>query len=89
MGGWLFALLAYVGAPIFLARKVARADWKEVTNAYCILWSVLLLFGIASGGTIGEKFGWPLIFGMFLSTPGIPIIVVISRRLGLRLPWFA
>lgn len=89
MGDWIFAFVAYVGAPILLASRFGRADWKEIANAYCIFWGALLLWGLGQAGSVGEKVGWPLIFGMFLSTPGILIIVLLARRLGFRLPWFA
>lgn len=89
MNDWIFALALYIVVPVVLASGVAGGDWKEVANAYCIFWAILLVLGFLSGGTIGEKIGWPLIFGMFLSIPGIPILVVICRLSSLRLPWFA
>ncbi len=87
MSDWILALALYVGVPTLLAIVLTKADWKEIANAYFLFWAVLVVLGLASGGTTGEKFGWPLIFWMFLSAPAIPVIVVLSRLLGFRLPW--
>jgi len=89
MSDWIWALLAYIVIPVFIAMRVLRADRSETLNSFCILWGVLLFLGLLRGGTIGEKLGWPLIFGMLISIPGIPTIIVLCRVLGFRLKWFA
>jgi hypothetical protein len=88
-GDTIFALGAYLFAPIALARIFTRAGALEILHAYLIWIAILLGLGILMGNTAGEKIGWPLIFGMFLTTPAIPTLIAILRATGLRLPWFA
>ena len=76
------ALLAYLIVPLVLTKALVRANWLQTGAAFGILWAVLLLLGIAMGGTWGERIGWPMIFGMFFSTPGVPIIAWVLKKAG-------
>ena len=90
MGSTAYALFLYFGLPVGLSLLLLRAGWLEIANAYC-LWVPTLLFGAVLLGarTGGELIGWALIFGMFLTTPAIPILIKVCRSTGFSLPWFA
>ncbi|MDP9423156.1 MAG: hypothetical protein M3Q19_10035 [Pseudomonadota bacterium] len=75
-------LLAYLIVPLLLARVLVRANWLQTGAAFGILWAVLLFLGIAMGSTWGERIGWPMIFAMFFSTPGVPTIAWILKKAG-------
>jgi hypothetical protein len=71
----------YLVVPIALARLVVSATWLQIAIAYGVL---LLALGLISAGgrTIDEKVGWMLILGLFFTIPGIPVLSLILRRLG-------
>ena len=81
---YLFVFGLYVAIPVFLGRVVNGATWLDIGKAYLILWGLLLLFGLTSGASWGERFGWPMILGMFFSIPGIPLILWLMRQAGWR-----
>lgn len=83
-GGTLFGLGLYFVVPVFLGKVVVGGSWKAVLVAYAAWFSILLLFGLGIGGSWGEKLGWPLIFGMFLTIPAVPVLVVLLRIAGVR-----
>jgi len=74
-------LAIYLVVPIALARFVVSATWLQIAIAYGVL---LLALGLISAGgrTIDEKVGWMLILGLFFTIPGIPVLSLILRRLG-------
>ena len=74
-------LAIYLVVPIALARLVVSPTWLQIAIAYGVL---LLALGIISAGgrTIDEKVGWMLILGLFFTIPGIPVLSLILRRLG-------
>lgn len=87
-GSVIFFLCTYFVAPPLFAFLFTRAGPAEIVHAY-ILWFLLLVgLGMLIGSTSGEKLGWPLILGMFFTTPGIAVMIVILRSTGLRLPLF-
>jgi hypothetical protein len=71
----------YLIVPITLARFVVSATWLQIAIAYGVL---LLGLGLISAGgrNIDEKVGWMLILGLFFAIPGIPILSLIIRKLG-------
>jgi len=84
LGPLVFFLGVYLVVPITLARLIVGATWLQIAIAYVIL--VLGLGLISMGGsTIDEKVGWMLILGMFFAIPGIPILSLILRKLGVGL----
>ena len=80
----LFMLSLYFFVPIFIAKLVCRASWRRIGIAYGIWVAALLLFGITNSSTWGEAIGWPMIFGMFLTIPAIPVLVIALRAAGVR-----
>ena len=74
-------LAIYLVVPIALARLVVSPTWLQIAIAYGVL---LLALGLISAGgrTIDEKVGWMLILGLFFTIPGIPVLSLILRRLG-------
>jgi hypothetical protein len=72
-------VMLYVVIPIALARWLNHASWLDTGKAFALLWGLLLLIGLATGTTNGERFGWPLILRMFVSIPGIPLLLWIMR----------
>lgn len=83
-GAILFLLALYFFVPIFLAKVVLGARWKSILIAYGIWFAGLLVFGMTSSGTLGEALGWPLILGMFLTIPALPVLVLMLRIAGIR-----
>ena len=77
----LFAGL-YLIIPLAIAKGLIGASWAQCGAAFVILWALLLLFGMASGATWGERLGWPLILGMFVSIPGISLLAFVMKRTG-------
>jgi hypothetical protein len=77
----LFMLGLYFFVPIFLGKVVCRGSWREIGIAYGIWVGLLLLFGIVNTASVSwdEAFGWPVIFGMFLTIPAIPILVIVLK----------
>lgn len=74
-------LAIYLVVPIALARFVVSATWLQIAITYGVL---LLALGLISAGgrTIDEKVGWMLTLGLFFTIPGIPVLSLILRRLG-------
>lgn len=81
-GEHLFLLVLVVVAPLLLAKFLIRANWLQCGAAFLVLWGVLLLFGLLSGGTLGERLGWPMILAIFTTLPGVPIIALLMKRFG-------
>ena len=69
----------YFIIPAALGRWVG-GSWANIALAFGVWTVILLLFGMSSGSTWGEKLGWPLIFGMFFSIPVIPLITWIIGK---------
>lgn len=84
MAGLLFALCLYFAVPIFLAKVVIGASLSAILLAYAIWFGALLLWGFSSAKTVGEAIGWPMIMGMFLTIPTLPIVVVGLRIAGIE-----
>ena len=82
MGGVLFFLGLYFAVPILLAKIVVGATFQTILIAYAIWFGALLLFGLGSSRNIGEALGWPLILGMFFTTPALPIIALALKLAG-------
>ena len=80
-GATIFMLSLYFFVPIFLGKVVCRGSWRQIGIVYGIWVALLLLFGIGNlaSVTVDEAFGWPLIFGMFLTIPAIPILVIVLK----------
>jgi hypothetical protein len=81
LGPLAFFLGVYLIVPITLARWAVGATWLQIAIAYGVL---LLGLGLISAGgrTIDEKAGWMLILGLFFTIPGVPILSLILRKLG-------
>ena len=79
-----FCVALYLVVPIGIAKLVLRASWKATALAYAIWTAILLLLGIAAGGTWGEKLGWPMIVGLFTTFIAIPIIVLVLKLFRVR-----
>ena len=69
--------------PLWLARKLVKANWTQCGAAFLILWGGLLLLFLLSAGTLDERMGWAMIYALFLTLPGVPIIALVVKRLGL------
>ena len=81
LGPVAFMLGLYFVVPILLA-KVLRASWRAVGIAYPIWFGLLALFGLSTlggGASLDESVGWPIIMGMFLTIPAVPVIVVVLK----------
>lgn len=85
----LVLLFLYLGLPVAVSRLLTRARWREIANAYCIWLAIVLLGGASMGNSIGEKLGWPMIFGLFYTILAIPVMIWVFRAIGFRLRWFA
>lgn len=83
-----FFMMIYFIAPVAVSALFTRARAIEVVHSYFLWGAILFGLGLLMGNTPGEKLGWPLISGMFLTIPAIPILIVIRRATGLQLPWF-
>lgn len=79
MNGLVFLLGAYFAVPIVLTVVLVRPEPFILFLAYAVWIGLLTFFGLLSGGTSGEKFGWPLIMGLFFTTPAIPIISLVFK----------
>jgi multidrug transporter EmrE-like cation transporter len=75
----LFVLSLYFFVPILLAKLLLGASWREVGMAYGVWTAGLFVFGVSQSKDWGERLGWPMIIGMFLSIPAIPILVHVLR----------
>ena len=84
MGGVLFFLGLYFAVPIFLAKVVLGASFYAIVIAYALWFRALLLWGFSSTSTLDEAIGWPIIMGMFLTIPTLPVIVLGLRLAGIR-----
>jgi hypothetical protein len=84
MGGVLFLLGLYFAAPIFLAKVVLGASFHAILVAYGLWFGALLLWGFSSTSTFEEAVGWPIIMGMFLTIPALPVVLIGLRFAGIR-----
>jgi len=84
MGSVVFLLCLYFVVPIFLGKVVLGASAQAILIAYGIWFGGLLLWGFSATTNVGEAIGWPLIMGMFLTIPAIPVIVGALRMAGLH-----
>ena len=84
IGSILFALSLYVFVPVLIARLPMAASWKSILTAYGIWIGGLFFLGLLSSRNIGEAIGWPMIFGLFLTIPAIPLLVWLLRLRGIR-----
>jgi hypothetical protein len=75
----LFFAALYFGIPILISLLLLRAGWYDIARAYAIWFGILLVFGLLSGNTWGEALGWPLILGMFLTIPAVPLIILVLK----------
>jgi hypothetical protein len=54
---------------------------KDIHAFYACRWRL----GMTSKGTLQEKIGWPIIFGIFFTIPAIPLAVLLLREVaGIR-----
>jgi hypothetical protein len=81
---YLGLFMLYFGIPVLIARFVVRGSWRQIFISYGLLYGSLLMLGLGSSASIEEKLGWPIILGMFVSIPGIPIIVAILKARRVR-----
>jgi hypothetical protein len=77
-GTLLFMLGLYFFVPILLS-KVLGASWRRILIAYGIWIALLGVFGLTNARTLDEAIGWPLILGMFMTIPAIPVIALVLR----------
>lgn len=87
----LYFLGLYALIPIALARLFG-ARWRQVFVAYGIWFALLALFALSTRGaghSWDESIGWPIIMGMFLTIPAIPILTTAIKATGLLRRAFA
>ena len=90
MGSTIFVLFLYFGLPVGLSLLLLKAGWLEIANAYCLWLPILLVGAVLLGArSAAELVGWAMIFGMFLTTFAIPIIIKMCRSAEFSLPWFS
>jgi hypothetical protein len=77
----LTILGVYLIVPAALARWFVGAPWPAVALAFATLWAILLITFGAARGPKNERIGWAMIFGLFVSIPGVPIISAVLRAL--------
>lgn len=74
--GLLFIASLLFVVPALIGRFVIREPWKMVGLAFLIWWAALLIFLGLDGPSFDEVLGWSVIMSMFLSIPGIAIILL-------------
>lgn len=86
--GWVFLFRTYFNAPPAVAVLFPRAGSAEILQASIIWFAILVGLGLAMGSTSGKMLGWPLILGIFFTTPGVLALIAMQRMIGLHLPLF-
>jgi hypothetical protein len=84
MGGVLYFLGLYFAVPILLAKVVLGASFYAILVAYAVWFGMLLLWGFSSTSTLEEAVGWPIIMGMFLTIPALPVVLIGLKFAGIR-----
>jgi hypothetical protein len=66
--------------PVALSWLIVRADPWTIAKAY-VVWIVLLVLtlGVNGTGPFTEGLGWALVFGIFYTTPAVPLICLILK----------
>ena len=81
---WMPSLYLFV--PILIANVPMGATWRSIAVAYGLWLGGLFLAGLMASRSLGKAIGWPMIFGMFLTIPAIPLIVYLLKLKGVRCP---
>ena len=79
----------FVWAGLFIAIPVAigywmGASWAAILGAFATLATLACLLGFPAGSNWDQRMMWAAIYWMVGCIPGIPLILLVFRMVGIR-----
>lgn len=80
---WAIWGALFIGLPAAIG-VLMGAGWPDILKAFAVLAILACLLGFPQGQTWDQRFMWAAICWMVGCIPGIPLILLLMRLVGLR-----